>query len=86
LFRNCLIHHKIKSVTGKGLLLSIEFDSFEQNKKIIDSCIKKGVITDWFLFNPHSMRIAPPLTITEEEIIFACRVIIESIIETVSIV
>ena len=79
LFRALLKHPKIKSINGKGLLLSLEFESYEENKSIIDKCIEKGVITDWFLFNSHSMRIAPPLTITEEEIKFACKVIIESL-------
>lgn len=79
LFRSLLKHPKIKSIHGRGLLLSVEFESYEQNKLIIDKCIEKGVITDWFLFNSHSMRIAPPLIITEEEIKFACKVIIESI-------
>jgi acetylornithine/N-succinyldiaminopimelate aminotransferase len=79
LFRSLLKHPKIKSVSGKGLLLAVEFENYEQNKLIIDKCIEKGVITDWFLFNSHSMRIAPPLTITEEEIIKACQIIIECI-------
>lgn len=80
LFRELLKHPKIKSINGKGLLLSIEFESYEQNKIIIDRCIEKGVIVDWFLFNAHSMRIAPPLTISEEEIVFACKIILESIL------
>jgi acetylornithine/succinyldiaminopimelate/putrescine aminotransferase len=79
LFRSLLKHSKIKSINGKGLLLAIEFDSYEQNKKIIDKCIKKGLILDWFLFNSHSMRIAPPLTITETEITTACQIILECI-------
>ncbi|MDP1746246.1 MAG: aspartate aminotransferase family protein [Bacteroidota bacterium] len=79
LFRSLLKHPKIKSINGKGLLLAIEFESYELNKKIIDKCIEKGVITDWFLFNSHSMRIAPPLTITEEEIATACEIILECI-------
>lgn len=79
LFRSLLKHPRIKSINGKGLLLAIEFESYELNKKIIDKCIEKGVITDWFLFNSNSMRIAPPLTITEEEIIAACKVILECI-------
>ena len=79
LFRKLLKHPKIKSVNGKGLMLSVEFESYEQNKSIIDKCIEKGVITDWFLFNSHSMRIAPPLIITEAEIKFACETIINSI-------
>jgi acetylornithine/N-succinyldiaminopimelate aminotransferase len=74
-----LVHSKIKSIKGKGLLLSVEFDSYEKNKAIIDKCIENGLITDWFLFNAHSMRIAPPLTITEDEIRFACDVILKSI-------
>ena len=81
LFRKLLKHPKIKSINGKGLLLAIEFESYEQNKKIIDICIEKGVITDWFLFNTNSMRVAPPLTITEEEINSACRIISEAISE-----
>jgi len=83
LFRSLLKHPKIKSIKGKGLLLSIEFESYEQNKSIIDKCIEKGVITDWFLFNSDSMRIAPPLIITEEEIQLACKAIVDSINEVV---
>lgn len=81
LFRSLLIHPLIRSVRGKGLLLALEFDSYAQNKKIIDKCIAAGVITDWFLFNDHSMRIAPPLTISREEIRAACTVILKSITE-----
>ncbi len=79
LFRSLLVHPLIKLIQGKGLLLSLEFESYEQNKAIIDRCIKKGVITDWFLFNANSMRIAPPLNITTEEIKQACAVILSCI-------
>jgi len=79
LIRELLVHPKIKSIRGKGLLLSVEFESYQQNKTIIDKCIEAGVITDWFLFNSHSMRIAPPLTITEEEIKAACEIIVKSL-------
>lgn len=79
LFRALLMHPSIKSIRGKGLLLAVEFDSYEQNKRIIDHCIENGVITDWFLFNAHSMRIAPPLTITKDEIRKACEVILASV-------
>ena len=61
--------------------MAVQFDSFETNKKIIDLCIEKGVITDWFLFNDSAMRIAPPLIITEQEIKDCCAVILESINE-----
>ncbi len=79
LFRALLKHPQIRSVNGKGLLLSVEFENYELNKSIIDKCIENGVIVDWFLFNSHSMRIAPPLTITAKEIDLACKTILEAI-------
>lgn len=81
LFEKTLVHPKIKKINKAGLLMAVEFDSFETNKKIIDRCIENGVITDWFLFNSHSMRIAPPLIITFEEIEKACEIILKSINE-----
>ena len=79
LFRQLLIHPAIKEVRGKGLMLAIELESFELNKKIIDRCIENGVVVDWFLHCSNSMRIAPPLIISPDEIRKACEVIIESI-------
>jgi acetylornithine/N-succinyldiaminopimelate aminotransferase len=79
LFRSLLIHPKIRSVRSAGLLIAVEFDNFEINKKIIDKCIEHGVLTDWFLFAPHCMRIAPPLIINEDEIQNACKIILAAI-------
>jgi acetylornithine/N-succinyldiaminopimelate aminotransferase len=79
LVKEMLVHPAIKEVRGKGLMLAVEFESFELNKKIIDRCIENGVITDWFLHCSNSMRIAPPLIITTPEIKKACKVIIEAI-------
>lgn len=79
LFRQLLVHPAIKEVRGKGLMLAAELESFELNKKIIDRCIENGIITDWFLHCSNSMRIAPPLIITDEEIRQACQIIIEAI-------
>ncbi len=79
LFLELLHHPKIKAVRSKGLMMAVEFSSFAEMKPIIDAAIQKGVITDWFLFCDSSMRIAPPLTISEEEIRYACRVLLEAI-------
>lgn len=76
LFISLLEHPLIRSVRSKGLMMAVAFESFEQNKKIIDGCIANGVMTDWFLFASHCMRIAPPLTISEEEIRQACSIIL----------
>ncbi|HRG57374.1 MAG TPA: aspartate aminotransferase family protein [Bacteroidia bacterium] len=81
LFRSKLLHPQIKDIRGLGLLLALQFDSFETNKKIIDCCIKNGLISDWFLFCDDAMRIAPPLIISKEEIEEACEIILKSIDE-----
>jgi acetylornithine/succinyldiaminopimelate/putrescine aminotransferase len=76
LFRRLLVHPAIREVRSCGLLIALEFDSFEENKRVIDACIGKGLLTDWYLFAPQCMRIAPPLTITEEQIKTACEIIL----------
>lgn len=81
LFKSLLVHEKIKSIRNKGLLMAVEFESFNVLKPIIDRAIALGVITDWFLFCDDSMRIAPPLTITSPEIHEACAVILRAIEE-----
>ena len=77
LFLSLLIHPKIKSVHSRGLMIAVEFESFEFNKKVIDALIEHGVFTDWFLFVASSLRISPPLLISDEDIATACRHIIE---------
>ena len=79
LFKSLLQHPKIKSLRSFGLWMSVEFDSFETCKKIIDKCIENGVLSDWFLFAPNCMRISPPLIISEPEIQKASSIILNSI-------
>lgn len=81
LFLSFLKHSKIKSVRSAGLLIAVEFDSYETNKKIIDHCIANGALTDWFLFASNCLRIAPPLNISDEDIAKACGIILEAIQE-----
>jgi len=79
LFKQLLKHPAIKEIRGKGLMLAVEFENFEINKKIIDACILDGILSDWFLHCSNSMRIAPPLIITKEEIEEACAIILKNI-------
>jgi acetylornithine/N-succinyldiaminopimelate aminotransferase len=79
LFKELLVHPAIRDVRGKGLILAVELDDFELNKKVIDRCIEHGIIIDWFLHCSNSIRIAPPLVITEGQIHKACQVILEAL-------
>ncbi|MFN0081215.1 MAG: aspartate aminotransferase family protein [Ferruginibacter sp.] len=76
MFRSLLQHTSIKNISSAGLMMAVEFDSFETNKKIIDRLIEEGVFTDWFLFCAHAFRICPPLNISETEIKDACSIIL----------
>ena len=75
LFRKHLSHPKIKEIRNLGLLMAVEFGSFDIVKKIIDDGVKNGLLTDWFLFCNTSIRVAPPLNISDSEIIDSCRII-----------
>lgn len=80
------IHHPaILSIKHFGLWMAIQFDSFETNHAIIKKCIEKGMITDWFLFAADCLRIAPPLTITEDELLQVCKLLLESIVEVTGV-
>ncbi|MBL7690319.1 MAG: aspartate aminotransferase family protein [Flavipsychrobacter sp.] len=72
LFHEVLVHPEIVAVRSKGLLIAVELSSAEKVMSTLQACLGKGLFSDWFLFAPHCIRIAPPLTITEEEIRHAC--------------
>lgn len=74
-----LQHKAIQAIRYKGFLMTVAFASSAINFKVIDACIQRGVITDWFLFADNCLRIAPPLTISETEIDWAAEKILESI-------
>jgi acetylornithine/N-succinyldiaminopimelate aminotransferase len=76
LFLSLLHHAKIKAIRSCGLMIAVEFENFEWNKKVIDALIDDGVFTDWFLFAANCLRIVPALAITEEEIKTACNKLI----------
>lgn len=79
LFEELLQHGRIKEIRRKGLLFAIEFETAEEVATVVQECLKNGIITFWFLSCPNSFRIAPPLTITEDEIRAACAVILNAI-------
>lgn len=81
LFRQLLVHPLIQDIRNLGLMMAVEFASFDVLKPIIDCAITKGVLTDWFLFCDNSMRLAPPLTITPDEIKEACAILLAAIDE-----
>ena len=82
IFKNYPGINTFLKIRGKGLLLGIEI----ANRSVIDMVMKKtldkGVILGDYLFNSNCISLNPPLTIKENEIIKACKIIIEAFNET----
>jgi acetylornithine/succinyldiaminopimelate/putrescine aminotransferase len=79
LFEKYLTHPSIREQRRIGLMFAVDFDSAEKVSAIVNNCKANGVICYWFLSHPHSFRIAPPLTITSEQIKESCEVILDAI-------
>jgi acetylornithine/succinyldiaminopimelate/putrescine aminotransferase len=71
----------IRQIRSAGLMIALQLDNYAHVKRVIDRCIENGVILDWFLFNDSSIRIAPPLTISYEQIQEACHIILDALKE-----
>ncbi len=84
-----ILHDNLSTINGvnlqtAGLWASLAFKDAETCKSVIHQCIKNGLITDWFLFAPNYLRIAPPLIISKEELIDVCTVLKRSVEESFS--
>ncbi len=81
LFRDLLKHNIIDHIRGKGLFIAVEMKQGTDPDKFFDICFSKGIIYDFFLFSKTAFRIAPPLTITDEEIKKVSSLLIEAMNE-----
>ncbi|MEQ8363863.1 MAG: aspartate aminotransferase family protein [Cyclobacteriaceae bacterium] len=79
LFEKYLTHPSIKEIRRIGLFFAIDFESEEKVKRIVDNALEMGAVCFWFLSCPNSFRIAPPLTITEDEIKLSCEILLAAI-------
>lgn len=77
IIRETLQHSKILEIRGKGLMLAIITESEEITNAVILKAKEQGLILFWLLFEPKAIRITPPLTISNEEIIKGCNIIKE---------
>lgn len=77
LIRKKLKHPLIKEIRGKGLMLAAMTPSADITNEVILKCQDEGLILFWLLFEPKAIRITPPLTISNEEIIKGCDIILK---------
>ncbi len=77
LFRKHLQHPLIKEIRGKGLMLALIMESAEIADRLILQAKEKELILFWLLFEKRAVRITPPLTISNEEIMKGCGIIVD---------
>ncbi|MBE9487885.1 MAG: aspartate aminotransferase family protein, partial [Bacteroidetes bacterium] len=56
-----------------GLLLAVEFGTKELCDAVCKKAFTEGLLTESFLFCESAMRIAPPLIVTNEQIVDICQ-------------
>lgn len=79
LIRKYLKHPNIKEIRGKGLMLALIMNSSEVADRLILNCLDKGLVLFWLLYEKRAVRITPPLTISDEEIIKGCKILIQEL-------
>jgi len=62
-------------VRGVGLLLALEFSSPDLTRRFVSRCFEEGLILNWTLHRDTVVRLAPPLTIEEDEVARANAVV-----------
>ncbi|WP_053975580.1 aspartate aminotransferase family protein [Mangrovimonas xylaniphaga] len=76
LIRENLVHPLIEEIRGKGLMLAAMTPSADITNEVVLRCQDRGLILFWLLFEPKAIRITPPLTISKNEIIEGCNIIL----------
>ncbi len=77
IIRENLKHPLIKEIRGRGLMLAAITESDEITNKVILECHKRGLILFWLLFEGKAIRITPPLTISNDEILEGLEIMLK---------
>jgi acetylornithine aminotransferase len=82
LIRKHLQHKHIKEIRGRGLMLAAITENASIANELILRSQERGLILFWLLFETKAIRITPPLTISNDEIVEGCM-IITSILDSI---
>ncbi|TYP99215.1 acetylornithine aminotransferase [Tenacibaculum adriaticum] len=75
LIKKHLKHPKIREIRGKGLMLALILETPEMADNVILNCLENGLILFWLLYEKRAVRITPPLTISDKELIKGCEIL-----------
>jgi acetylornithine/succinyldiaminopimelate/putrescine aminotransferase len=69
-------HPAVRDIRRTGLMLAVELYNPDRCHRMMTLMLENGIVSDRFLFRPQAFRIAPPLTITNDEIKEICKTIL----------
>lgn len=72
LFVQKLFHPSIQEIRALGLLIALDLGDQEKVQQIVQYARDAKILVDWFLYDAGSLRLSPPLIITEDEIDEIC--------------
>jgi len=75
-------HPELMEIRRVGMMFAFDMISAERVEKVVSRCMENGLLTFWFLSHPHSFRLSPPLTITDDELNLAADIILSAIAYT----
>lgn len=76
LIESLLQHSNVLEIRRIGMFFAVQMKDADTVAKVVLGCKEKGLLSYWFLSNPDSFRIAPPLIISQEEIEKGCSIIV----------
>jgi len=79
LFRKLLVHPKIKYINGKGIMLAVNLGSPDYCIRVVEQCMKDGLIVSCQLYRNEYLRISPALILSKEEIEKGCAIILNAL-------
>ena len=72
-----MTHSLIREIRGKGLFIAIELDPRIRRNDFIQKAYEKKLLLDGFLFEHNSLRIMPPLDISEYDLNSGLQILLE---------
>lgn len=81
IMRQGLAHLPVE-LRGRGLMMAVQLRDFDQVLAVLGRAMQQGVMSDWFLFCSDSIRLAPPLIISEGELAWGIDVLADAIAAT----
>lgn len=76
-FRTLLKHPLIEDIRGKGLMLALIMKTDDLANKLVLKAKDCNLILFWLLYEKKAVRITPPLTVSKDEIVKGCGIILE---------